>query len=150
VSTPSRVREVVRFSIVGVVNTTVDLAVLNLLLYAVPPAIGRDLFPVFKAVSFSAGLANSYVMNKFWTFAGSVKRTLHVEVGQFLLVGFSSLLVNNLTATAVYHRMLSDTMPGGYSATVAGLAGSAAGMLWNYFGFRLLVFRSSREARVSE
>jgi len=55
--------ELVRFSIVGVINTGVDLGLFLLLtrLAGIDPLLAN----IF---SFTAGAANSFLLNKYWTF----------------------------------------------------------------------------------
>jgi hypothetical protein len=56
-----------KFVSVGVLNTFVDVGVLNLqmLVFGTP---GTWLYPVMKGISFLAATTNSFLWNKFWTF----------------------------------------------------------------------------------
>lgn len=61
--------ELVRFSIVGVINTGVDLGLFLLLtrLAGIDPLLAN----IF---SFTAGAANSFLLNKYWTFGVGGRR----------------------------------------------------------------------------
>jgi len=54
-----------RFSLTGVANTLVDMAVFATL------ALGLGFAPVAaNLVAYTAGVSNSYVLNRYWTFRG--------------------------------------------------------------------------------
>lgn len=52
----------IKFALVGVVNTLIDFAV-----YALLTTIGVN-YILAQWISYSAGILNSYVMNRKWTF----------------------------------------------------------------------------------
>jgi hypothetical protein len=62
-------RQLKRFAFVGLLNTVVDLAVLNILIFATGRGHnGGFYFTIFKMISFVAAAANSYILNARWTF----------------------------------------------------------------------------------
>lgn len=58
----------IKFALVGVVNTLIDFAV-----YALLTTIGVN-YILAQWISYSAGILNSYVMNRKWTFEKKEKR----------------------------------------------------------------------------
>ncbi len=140
--TPSgRIREVLKFVVVGAINTVLDLLVLNVLLVVSHQGQRASSFSIFKAISFLVAVVNSYLMNKYWTFAGNTSRDARVEFGQFVAVSLVGLAVNNVVATLVFqHSAVAADSPV-LRPTLAGAAGSAAGLIWNYAGYKVLVFR---------
>lgn len=58
----------IKFALVGVVNTLIDFAV-----YALLTTIGVN-YILAQWISYSAGILNSYVMNRKWTFKKKKKQ----------------------------------------------------------------------------
>lgn len=113
-----------RFGLVGVSNTVVDFAVFFLLTAAGAPAA------VAQAVAYGAGMANSYIWNRRWTF--QVKRKANIkEVLRFLAVNglsFGASLAVLLAAERLAPLWLAK------------LAATIAGMAVNFIGSRYWVF----------
>ena len=77
-----------RFSVVGVLNTLVDVAVFITLvkLFAVP-LVAANLF------AFAVALANSYVLNRLWTFGDSAAPHDLVTLSRFLCCNVAGALL---------------------------------------------------------
>lgn len=141
--TPSaRIHEVLKFVVVGAINTALDLLVLNALLLVSHQGNNTFSFSIFKAISFMVAVVNSYLMNKYWTFAANKTRSARVEFAQFLAVSLVGLAVNNVVATLVFQYVSIAADMTRLRPTIAGLAGSGAGLIWNYAGYKLFVFRA--------
>ncbi|KMY57273.1 membrane protein [Geobacillus stearothermophilus] len=113
-----------RFGLVGVSNTAVDFAVFFLLTAAGAKAA------VAQAVAYGAGMANSYIWNRRWTF--QVKRKANIkEVLRFLVV-------NGLSFGASLAVLLAAERFA--SLWLAKLAATIAGMAVNFIGSRYWVF----------
>jgi putative flippase GtrA len=104
--TPSR--EVVRYVVVGVSNTLISLAVYGCLLL-----LGVD-YVVAVAISYAAGLANGYTLNRRWTFlAGrfsidSLSRYAVVQLtGMGLSIALTSLFVERFDVPSLPALVLS-------------------------------------------
>ena len=70
-------RSFIRFNLVGILNTLVDFVVFTLLI-----SIGLS-NSLSQCLSYSAGIANSYVLNRKWTFAqGNKPLPQEGEVGR--------------------------------------------------------------------
>ena len=133
-------RELMSFAIVGVLNTAIDLAVLNSLIAVSRRGRSGLVYSLFKAVSFLAALVNSYFMNRAWTFPATFLRTRTKQLGRFFLVSVSGLLINVATASSV--ASLIQPIPGleKYWPSVAGLVGALCGLAFNFAGYKYLVF----------
>jgi putative flippase GtrA len=134
----------VRFGIVGGMNTAVDWGlffVFNLLYNSVsnePLVSHRYLYLLANAIAFSAGIANSFLWNKHWTFnAGGSRRWRH-EVIVFLMVSLASLAINT-AGLQVLRSMITGTSL--YTVAVHKLGTTVVTMTWNFFGYRFLAFR---------
>ena len=132
-----------KFVLVGILNTAVDFGVANLLIFTTGFAAGWQV-SLFKGISFTAAVINSYFWNKYWTFrkkeGGGVK-----EFSQFFTVSLIGFGVNVGTATFVIN-FLAPT--GGMSperwANVGFLAATILSLAWNFVGFKFWVFAKTR------
>jgi len=125
--------QALRFIIVGVVNTVVDLAAFYLL--SLIPGMPEI---VAKAVSYILGICNSFFLNKYWTFgAGGSKRGMR-EFTVFFGVNLPPLAVNVVVFTVLGIWIDSGTfwvrMAKAFGAAVVSVA-------WNFLGSRYLAFR---------
>lgn len=133
-----------KFAAVGVLNTFVDIGVLNLeiLAFGTPTAWS---FRIFKAVSFFAGTSNSFLWNKFWTFdsrePANVRQTVKfygaAVVGFLLNVGFASYVFSDIARPASISPNLW--------ANVGAIVGVAAAFLWDFLAYKYLVFKKPAE-----
>lgn len=83
-------RQIIKFSITGLLNTIIDFSILNFLIgvlsWAVLPA---------NTVSFSVAVINSYFLNKYWTFRD--KQPVHIrQFSIFIIVSLVGLGLSNL------------------------------------------------------
>lgn len=136
---PARLRrerlagQVVRFGIVGVLNTVVDFGLLNILYHVV----GLPLL-VANTISVSAGILNSFLWNKHWTFSAGGWTRWRREALVFVGVSFVGLLLND-AGIYVIHTLWGDTSV--MAVNVQKLGASVLSMTWNFVGYRLIAFR---------
>ncbi len=88
--------QVLRFGLVGGLNTIVDLLILNMLLLLIPTSSTRMIL-IYSAIAYSLGAVNSFLLNKYWTF-GYRQRTTWREVVRFIVttlcgIGWSSIIL---------------------------------------------------------
>ncbi|MCS7243035.1 MAG: GtrA family protein [Candidatus Caldatribacterium sp.] len=117
-----------KFTIVGVANTLIDFGVFMVL----HGRMGLS-YPVSQVVSYSCGMTNSYLWNKFWTFR-SKKRVNLGEVARFILVNLASLGV----ALAVLALFRGGKQWGAAESKALATLGS---LFVNFLGNRFWVFR---------
>ncbi len=132
-------RQLVRFALVGVSNTAINFGVLNVLIAAT--GIERGLpFALLQAVGFAAALFNSYLWNSHWSFENTKARTER-EFAVFFLVTVIGLLLNSLVGYIVttYAAPLAGIDPTRW-ANVANLAGTLVAAVWDFLGFKFIVF----------
>src|SRR5207245_2831310 len=67
-------RHMMRFGLVGGLNTLIDLLALNGLLLLFPTT-SSSLLLVYNALAYSLGAVNSFLLNKYWTFGSRQKVT---------------------------------------------------------------------------
>jgi len=136
----------VRFWLVGCLNTTIDLLVLNCLLQLWPTqSIARLL--LFNTIAYACGALNSFALNRYWTFrrAGRPKAR---EGARFLLVTLAAIVCNDLILwlmSQVLHLAHLNPTLWANSSKVAAIGGT---ILVSYLGMRLWVFvQSSHQNR---
>ncbi len=120
-----------------------------------------------------AAAANSYYFNKLWVFRGedAEKKTsrqftefMVITVGGALInIGIASLFVNNqapvegflywLPGIAYLYTLFIQAFhaitPADFAhwATEAAMFGTAAGLVWNFLGYKFFVFRAKRKKK---
>lgn len=84
-------KQFVKFSFVGVINTLIDFVVYCALTRLI------HFFAVYylmaNAISFSCAVTNSFILNKRWTFKDLSKEQLHLKYLKFFLVNIFSLAI---------------------------------------------------------
>jgi putative flippase GtrA len=130
------VAEVTKFGAVGVVNTVLDYAVLNLLLSIGPLKA--------KVVSTIVATTASYIMNRQWTFSNRDRASLRREYVLFFALNLAGLAIQ-LGVLAVAKYGLGFTEHGGGSDRLAlnlfNALGIAIAMIFRFFTYRAFVFR---------
>jgi putative flippase GtrA len=130
-----------KFVVVGVINTMIDFGVLNLLIWLTAISAGIY-FSLFKALGFIFANINSYFLNKFWTF-GQHSQVGSGEYGKFFTISLIGLLINVGVASLVVN-LIGPRFEIGPTlwANVGAAFGSGAGLLWNFIGYKFIVFKS--------
>jgi len=132
--------QLAKFLLVGVLNTLVDLGILNLIILFVEVSSGIW-YSIFKGFSFLVAVINSYFWNKWWTFEkkgeGGGK-----EFSQFLMVSVIGFGINVGIASLVVN--ISGPQLGlspKIWANVGAVMATLCSMLWNFVGYKFIVFK---------
>ena len=128
-------RQIGRFAVVGILNTVLDFAVFNVLISISGIAEG-PLATTFKGVSFIIAVANSYYWNKYWTF--NFKEKVSKEFLQFFVVSIIGFSLNIGAFSLVVNAIGSG---GAVWANIGALAGTLTGLVWNFLGYKFIVFK---------
>ncbi len=133
--------QVARYGLIGVFNTILNLAIINILILWSGVASGYTA-DTFAVISFVIVVTNSFLWNKYWTFGGSAEKKTSAEYIQFFVVSISGALIN----LGIFHTIVNIIGPrGGISpkgwANVALAIGIPVSFIWNFFGYRLFVFK---------
>ena len=134
-------RQFARFSVAGFLAAAIDFGILNFLMFVTGLVSGLP-FTIFKSISFMIAATNSYFVNKFWTFHKS-EEINYKEYLQFLAVSAVGISINVGVATLIVNGLgpQFDIGPKGW-ANIGAVAGSAVGLIWNFIGFKLIVFKA--------
>jgi putative flippase GtrA len=127
-----------RFGIVGLANTLIDLLTLNLLLWR-SPAHNASLLLMYNSIAFLAASLNSFVWNKYWTFRRRQVAT-PIEIARFATVAIAGFFCNDAlvwTVGSMLHPLITNSF---LWANLAKLSATAGTMLVTYLGMRLWVF----------
>ena len=134
-----------KFVATGFMNAAIDFGILNLLIYSSGISAGAG-YIAFKALSFLVANANSYAWNRWWVFKRSAlaaSSNTGREYAQFLTVSAVGIIINVGAAAIVVNGLDPQFGLGATAwANVGAIAGSAAGLLWNFLGYKFIVFRS--------
>lgn len=132
----SELIKLIKFGITGVFNTVIDLALSTLFMniFLWNPNIS-------KAISYSAGVVNSYIFNKTWTFK-SKEKFFSAESIKFIVLNVIGLLCSQMFIYLFIHIMHIDKNLSNLLATCFTLG-------INFLGSRLWVFQSKSKT-VSE
>lgn len=117
-----------KYALVGVMNTGVDFAVFCVLVYAA--GLGSAWA---QTISYGTAIANSYLLNRVWTFQVK-ERQRFGDVVRFIIVNVFSFAA----ATAV----LLGLEQAGLEAAIAKACSVVVSLVVNYAGYKLWVFRS--------
>lgn len=121
------VRQFVKFNLVGVANTLVDMAVYFALRW-----LGLFFAPA-QVISYGCGMLNSYVCNRLWTF-GDRKAAVRGQLWRFALLNGMTLLVSIGLLYEFTHALAWGDAAAKIAATVVTTA-------INFAGSKLWVFR---------
>ena len=114
------------FIIVGVVNTILSYALFSVLLYF------QISYVLSYWVSMCAGVLNSYILNKFWTF--HVRKRSIAEFIRFVSVYLMSFFIGMLTLYCLVDVLMINTY-------VAGIINLFLTTLISWFGHKHFSFR---------
>jgi putative flippase GtrA len=118
--------EFVKFALVGLLNTGVDVAIFFLLTRIGTPYVAAQM------VSYSCGAANSYLLNKVWTFRSS--GLSYAELIRFMVVNLVSLGISVAVLSLLHETAGVNLATAKAEATVCALAA-------NFLGNKLWVFK---------
>jgi putative flippase GtrA len=127
-----------QFAAVGTLNSFIDVGIFNLETAVNGTAlISNGLFAVFKGVSFLCATTNSFFWNKYWTF-GSHEKADTKQVSSFYGIAVIGWVIN--VAAATFVKILGPVGSTAWVNIAAPLGGVAASFLWDFFGYKYLVF----------
>ena len=145
--------QVSKFAVVGVLNTIIDLGIVNILI------LQFGLNPIVANVTgVSAAIINSYILNKYWTFGDKSKKNVAEQFGLFVALSLVGLLIN----TSVFYFLFKMwTLPGNLAFSIVGIIkldsvfgkefvllnfakawSLAFSMIWNFIAYKKWAFKN--------
>jgi putative flippase GtrA len=132
----------VKFGEAGGLNWLVDLGVINLLMLTTGLS-GSPWASIFKAISFTVAVTNSYFWNKLWVFFGHKKQDQTKEVGKFVTASLIGLGFNFVVFTGII--FVGPMFFSGFTsiqwANIATIIGSLSAMIFNFVLYKIWVFK---------
>jgi 4-amino-4-deoxy-L-arabinose transferase-like glycosyltransferase/putative flippase GtrA len=130
--------QLLRFGLVGALNTSVDLLALNLIVWTlhiqtVPPLMAAN------ALAYGIGAVQSFVLNKRLTFRRRTRVTPG-EMGRFALTTLAGITLNDALLWIVGCALLPFAGPTQFWANLTKGIAIGGTVLISYFGMRLWVF----------
>jgi len=133
--------QIAKFGAVGAANFAVDIGILNLLIFLSGVAVGVP-YTIFKIISFTFAVTNSYIWNKFWAFKKTDTKEAGKEFVQFITISVIGLVLNALIASILVNVV---GPMGGIKvktwASVSAAVASVCVMAWNFIGYKFWVFK---------
>jgi len=120
-------KQFIKFAMVGVLNTAIDLGLLNLLLYFHWPVL------LANTVAFLLAATNSFVWNKYWTF-GDTAGNWKTQLPAYLMIVTGGVLISD---AFIYVFSLIF----GWNVNVVKIASVAAVFLWNFLAPKFFIFK---------
>jgi len=125
----------------GILNTFIDLGVLNFLMWIFSITAGWQ-YSLFKGISFTCAIVNSYFWNKFWAFEKKETAVGAGEFSKFYSIALGGLLIHLLTSSLIVNVIgVQFGLSSKIWANIGGIAAAFIGFLWNFFGYKFLVFK---------
>ena len=134
--------QIVRFGIVGVLNTTVDIIALNILLWRFPTH-DANLLLFYNSIAYILGALNSFGFNKYWTFKHNQAVT-GSEIFRFAIVNIIGILCNDgiiWSVASILHAVIANHILWANASKGCAIIGTAS---VSYLGMRLWVFSRSQ------
>ncbi|WP_375390238.1 GtrA family protein [uncultured Amnibacterium sp.] len=135
-------REVLRFGLVGVANTGIDLGLYFLL------QLGGSPLLIANLISTTAGLSFSFVANRLFTFsarpAGRTGRQLVLFV---VCTGIGLWAIQPLVLVGMDRLLADATSLGDLRILLGKLVAIGFGMVWNWSVYSRIVFRATAPDR---
>jgi len=134
--------QIIKFGLIGVLNTVVDFAILNLLMWTFKMYSGPWII-VFNVASFSLAVVNSYIWNRFWTFKMKSRQDVPEEFVKFISVSLIGVVINSGIVYSI--TAFIDPVSGLSSelwANVAKVLATGVAMVWNFVGYKFWAFKS--------
>lgn len=122
----------IRFCTVGVGNTMIDFSFFFLFVKMGTPYIPAQI------IAYSAGVTNSFIWNRFWTFKQRQKICIW-EIIRFILINLIALATTNLLLIYLYEVREIALILSKSAATVGGI-------LITFIGSRFWVFQKKATA----
>lgn len=146
-----------KFAFVGIINTILDFAILNVLIAigfsATFLILGQKIL-IANVISVSIAMVNSFILNRQWAFK-SQNKNVAMEIAKFAVVTlFGMFVIHQLIFSLFLYRftLVSDiayriihalSLPFSrefISLNTSKVIAVVGSLIWNFFGYKFFVF----------
>jgi putative flippase GtrA len=140
------IKRLIRFALVGGLNTGVDIGIITLLAFLLP---AKNLVQLigYNTIAYSIGACNSFFLNKFWTFNERTPVTMQ-QVGKFVLVTIGGIILNNVVLSMFSLLWPALAYGSAWDTLTLKVGVAATCMLLSFVALNLLVFAVGKEPSV--
>lgn len=139
----SILKQVGKFGMVGVLNTSIDFGIFNFLITTTGIVVGASL-AFLNIISFSFAVVNSFFWNRLWVFEDR-RHELHLnEFFSFLVVSIIAVGLNSAIVLT-----LSTFVPPFFGfdqktwINIAKVFATLFSLVWNFLGYKFIVFKKA-------
>lgn len=129
-----------RFVAVGFLNTAIDFGMLNILSRTSGVHSGLFLGSI-NIPGFVLAVGNSYIWNKIWVFHDRDKENFLKDFPKFLAVTLVGLIINS--GLIIFITAYTPAANTGLWLNIAKASATVVTLVWNFLGFKLIVFNRS-------
>ena len=138
-----------KFAVIGVMNTIVDLVLLNIMVFISGSCDGMG-YTAQKAASAFCAVIVSYFLNKNWAFDDKKGANSIKKFSAFFMVSLGGMVINVAAAAGVVifvkppvNSFLNnpDWLSGTVWVNIGALTGTAFSMIFNFAGYKFHVFK---------
>ncbi len=132
------IQQFLRFGIVGVLNTLVDLGIFNiisLIVFSNTPTTTE--FIISKSFSFLCAVILSFYLNKYFVFKSNTRNKILV----FIIISCISLVINSFIGAMMFEYLSHSNLSDLFVKNISAVAGSIAAMIVNFIGYKYIVFK---------
>jgi Predicted membrane protein len=124
-----RFKQLSRFSMIGVINTLIDFT-----LFTIVHSLFGVSYVLSQGLGYSLGVANSFLLNKKWTFKDRKvnKKSFH-EFLQFVVVNLISLIITMIAMNLLVKNL-------NLNVYIAKVMVTVIAQVTNFLGYKLWVF----------
>lgn len=131
-----------KFLAIGFLNTGIDFAVFNYLIYRTGIEKGIEI-TYFKAIAFIVAVINSYLWNKFWTFRAGDTDSRATEFVKYVSITLVGVILNSGVTSGIVNFIppIGGISQVGWDNVAAAVA-TVVTLIWNFTGYRIFVFKT--------
>jgi glycosyltransferase involved in cell wall biosynthesis/putative flippase GtrA len=138
------IKQILKFGIIGIVNTLIDFGLFNLLVALTGIHSGWQV-GLLNVVAVITAMTNSFLLNRQWTFYDRDRNTGH-SLLRFAVVSSIGILINSLAVAGV--ALFASSLPVSIYIilNVGKIIGALFSSTWNFIAYRNWVFPTTKQA----
>lgn len=135
-------KRLIKYALVGVLGTFIELSILNLLIFGVGWSSDFDKV-MANVVAVSLAISSNFVWNRLWTFPESVGSERGGQFIKFLSVSLIGLVLNSVIFYAADNFFFEHLFPTVIAVQLAKFTAIAIVLVWNFTVNRFWTFQAT-------